>query len=154
MSVAEAYSRLRKKHPSLPSYAEVDRHFRISLLESEEHLLEGIRQKMVEALDVFTTTLECMMNPDTASLRQMYEYRCFDDDDRNAMLEVYRKLMLFDRELLELDLVDDEKQAVEIVRRITESWPGVKKAMLPFVRTQKACWEGLRESKEIFKYMG
>jgi hypothetical protein len=154
MSVADAYNSLRKKHTALPPFTEVDRHFKISLLDSEEHLLEGIRQKMVEHLDMFTNALECLMNPDTASLRQMYEYRCFSDEDRNQMLELYRRMMLFDRELLELELVEDEKQAADIVRRITEAWPGLKKAMLPYIRKQKGCWESFKESKEIFKYMG
>lgn len=152
--IKDAYEKLRKKYKVLPDFEKIDNEFEISTIEKKDFLIRNIKRKINEKLELLNNVLDKMVHPDPASLIEMVEAKCFDYDDRSQIFELHKKLLLLQKDILELDLLQDEKTDVDFIKKITEQWSSIRKEMLPNVRKLKDCWKETKEIRETLAYLG
>lgn len=147
------YQAYKKKYSSLPNFEVLDHEFEISSIESELFVLRQIRKKAGERIEGFIKFIEEILQPEGASFSSMYECLCFDDTEKKAMLDIYKKMMILHRSLVSADIALDNKQDVEVIKLVTKEWPVLSKKLLPYVEKIKKHWHELRETKEILDYL-
>src|SRR3989338_4563975 len=90
--IEKQYSELKKKF-KLPEFKEIDNEFELSDLEETNFLLRAIMRRISEKLDFYSTVLEEVLQPDASNLYAMHETRYFDDEEKNSMYDLYKRLM-------------------------------------------------------------
>ena len=58
------------------------------------------------------------------------------------------------RELMGLELLNDEKASAQFIKEFVAEWPQIKKSLLPFVEKLKLVWKEPRKDKERLEYLG
>ena len=153
MITKEIYEKLRKKH-SLPDYETLNNEVEISSIEQEEFLIRAIRRKIIEKTGELRDMLESILQPGAESFADLHECRFFDDNDKKKIIEIYKKLMIFNRFSSEAELVADDKKDAEFINEFFKEWGKLKKSVLPFLEMAKKCWEEETEIEEKLEYMG
>ncbi len=148
------YDELRKKYPELPSYEAVNSEFEIYSIEKPDFLTRQIRRKIVERMDLFLEILEQVIQPNTERFVSFYECSCFNDKEKNEVLVLFKKLMVYYRSLVVADVIQDEKNDVRVIREVFNEWPGLRKQILPYLEKVKMHWHELKQVKEILNYLG
>ncbi|MBI2653575.1 hypothetical protein HYX02_02065 [Candidatus Woesearchaeota archaeon] len=151
--IEKQYNELRKKH-KLPEFKDFDFEFEISDLEETNFLLRAIVRRIAEKLDFYTTMLEEILQPDTSNLYAMHETRNFSDTEKNKMYDLYRKLMDYNRQSIEVALNHDEKEEVDFINRFFDDWKELKKELLMYIKKMRASWNEEVDIKEDVGYLG
>lgn len=151
--IEKQYNELRKKH-KLPEFIEIDFEFEISDLEETNFLLRNIIRKIAEKLDFYSTMLEEVLQPDTSNLYAMHETRYFDEDEKNQMYDIYRKLMNLNRQSIEISLLRNDNNDADFISNAFEEWKAIKKELLKFVKKMRASWKIEADIKEDIGYLG
>ncbi len=151
--IEKQYSELRKKF-KLPEFKDIDFEFELSDLEETNFLLRAIVRRIAEKLDFYTTMLEEVLQPDTSNLYAMHETRFFDEEEKKQMYDLYRKLMNFNRQSIEVSLEHNEEEKVNFVSNIFNEWKQLKLELLKFVKKMKASWKTESDIKEDLGYLG
>ena len=144
--IRSAYEKLRKKY-NLPELNELDSEFEISAIEHEESLLSNIRKKIIERLAFFVDALEPTVQP-TEAIVNVYELRQLSESERNAAIEVYKKLMYWVRAAMETTAYADERKDAEFVKELFKQWPNLKKELISTFSRLKAVWKNEEKAKE------
>jgi len=84
----------------------------------------------------------------------MYECRCFTDDEKKQVIDVFKHLMEKYRLLMETDLIGDDKIDAETIKQIFNLWTSEKQQIIVFMRKIRECWQEHVEPKEILEYLG
>jgi len=152
--IKEAYDAMRKDYPVLPRYEDLDKEFEICLIEREHSLLRSVKKKIAEKFELVLDVLEQLINPETTSFADMYEYSCFTNDEKKQILDVFRHLMEHYRLILETDLLTDEQKDAEAIRKLHDVWQQDKSQVIPFVKKMRECWQKHVEPKQVLDYLG
>ena len=147
------YNELKKKF-NLPEFKEVDNEFELSDLEETNFLLRSIIRRIDEKLDFYTTMIEEILQPDTSNLYAMHETRYFDENEKNMMYDLYRKLMDFNRQSIELSLQHDESNEVKFINNFFVEWNELKEELLKYAKKMRASWKTEANIKEDLGYLG
>ena len=150
--VRKLYESLRKKY-RLPGFDELDAEFEISAIEAESGLLREVRKQISEKVGNVSSLVEEVLQPDT-NLVNLYESRVFDEAEKQRLFELYKRLMVVDRTLVELMIANDEKLDAEFIKSFAAEWKKTKPELLRFVRKLKESWEKETEKGEAVGYMG
>ena len=152
--VKKDYEVLKKKY-NLPDFEALDKEFEISTIEKPDFLLRNIKKKICEKLELAADLLAKLIQPETSSIADLYEYRCFSDKDKKSIFELYSKILYLHRKLLETDLLLDDAEDASIIRHAAKEWPVLRKQVIPFVKALEACWEKTPESEHVHReYLG
>ena len=146
------YESLRKKY-KLPSLEELDSEFEISSLESETFLLREIRNKLGEKIRDVCGLVGEVLHPE-ANLADLYESRIFDEPEKQRLFELYKRLMVADRQTAELSVQNDEKLDAAFIRDFSQEWTKMKPELVKFIRRLRESWEKDTEQGEAAGYMG
>ena len=146
------YESLRKKY-KLPSLEELDSEFEISSLESETFLLREIRNKLGEKIRDVCGLVGEVLHPE-ANLADLYESRVFDEQEKQKLFELYKRLMVADRQTAELSVQNDEKLDAAFIRDFSREWAKMKPELVKFIRRLRESWEKDTEQGEAAGYMG
>lgn len=146
------YESLRRKY-KLPAFDELDAEFEISAIEAETALLREVRKQISEKVGNVNSLVEEVLQPDT-NLVNLYESRVFDEDEKKRLFELYKRLMVVDRNLVELMIANDEKLDAAFIKSFHEEWRKIKPELLRFIRKLKESWEKETEEGETAGYMG
>lgn len=146
------YESLRRKY-KLPAFDELDAEFEISAIEAETALLREVRKQISEKVGNVNSFVEEVLQPDT-NLVNLYESRVFDEDEKKRLFELYKRLMVVDRNLVELMIANDEKLDAAFIKSFHEEWRKIKPELLRFIRKLKESWEKETEEGETAGYMG
>jgi len=141
------------KRYNLPSYKELDSEFEISNIEQDSYLLRAIRRKMIEKLEFFCKIIESLIFPDTSSLAALQESKILDDEKRTQLLKLYKKLMIYDRISLSLEIDNDDKKNVKLINDLFQEWEEIKPQLMDLVKGMTDSWSKDDESLEE-KYFG
>ena len=148
------YNELRKKF-KLPEFMEIDFEFEISDLEETSFLLRAIIRRIAEKLDLYSSMLEELLQPDASNLYAMHETRYFDDDEKKQMYELYTKLMNLNRMSIEVSLQHDGKEEAEFINNLFDEWKMLKQELLRFVKKMRVSWKTEEaDIKEDLGYLG
>jgi len=154
MKIKEEYEKLKKKH-SLPDFKELDESFEVSTIDREEFLLREIRRKIDEKIELYIKLLERLLQPDPSSLSDMYECKIFEDDEKDELYQLFKKLMYFDRFSIETSVGENDKRSSDFINKFWREWPEIKGKFLNFAKKAKDEW--LKETKitdEERRYLG
>ena len=154
MAVKQAYDKLRKKYKELPEFAKLNKEFEISTIEKKDFLLREIQRKIREKIQQLQEVLDKIINPELKNFADVYECRCFTNNEKNQALEVYKQLMFLDRSIKEAELVQDEKTSVEVIKAACKEWPEFRKKTTKFVKKLKECWKKPVKTREALEYLG
>ena len=146
------YESLRQKY-KLPSLEELDSEFEISSLESETFLLREIRNKLGEKIRDVCGLVGEVLHPE-ANLADLYESRVFDEPEKQRLFELYKRLMVADRQTAELSVKNDEKLDAAFIRDFSQEWTKMKPELVKFIRRLRESWEKDTEQGEAAGYMG
>lgn len=141
-----------KKH-NLPSFKELDIEFDISNIEHDGYLLRAIRRKMIEKAELFCKILESLMLPDASSLSSIQESKILDENTRQNMLKLFKKLMVYDRISLSLEIDNDDKKNIKFIKDLYSEWKEIKPQLMEIVKNMTDAWTKDDESLEE-KYFG
>ncbi|MBI2005638.1 MAG: hypothetical protein HYS80_02645 [Candidatus Aenigmarchaeota archaeon] len=151
--IEKQYSELRKKF-KLPEFKEIDFEFELSDLEETNFLIRNIIRRIAEKLDFYTTVIEENLQPDTSNLYAMHETRYFDEYEKKQMYDLYRKLMSFNRQSIEVSLKRNEIEEAEFINKFFSEWKPLKEELLFYVKKMKDSWKKEVDIKEDLGYLG
>ncbi|PIN69227.1 hypothetical protein COV93_06355 [Candidatus Woesearchaeota archaeon CG11_big_fil_rev_8_21_14_0_20_43_8] len=127
---------------SLPSFKDLDNEFEVGAVETPcSSLLSSVRNKMIERVGYFIKVLDDLLYRPDNSYANMHEVQGFSESERKSLFHLYKKLILLDRTSLELNLLLDEKQDADFIKRLFDVWQDVKPELLELVRKMKHVWE-------------
>jgi hypothetical protein len=150
----EAYNKIKKEF-DLPDFDVINSEFEIITIEPDGFLLREIKRKINERLSSACELLTKLIQPETTSLVDLYEYRCFDDAEKKKIFDLFCHVMYLKRKINESELLLDDKVDAAIIKEAAEIWPKLRKKMIPFVKELEVCWKNTPESdKEIKEYLG
>lgn len=151
-TIKRQYETLRRKY-KLPSFEELDAEFSISPIDAESFLLAEVRHKITDKLNDVSCLLEEVLHPDT-NLVDLYESRVFDEDEKKELFEIYKRLMVADRNAAELSVLNEEKLDADFVKSFIAEWRKLKPELVKFIRKLKESWKKETEEGEAAGYMG
>ncbi|MBI2651051.1 hypothetical protein HYX01_01130 [Candidatus Woesearchaeota archaeon] len=151
--IEKSYNELCKKF-NLPKFKSIDEEFEISTLDTEKFLLSDILGKVAERLGFYIDVIGNLAHPDASSLSTMHEIRFFSDDEKSAMYKLFKKLMKYDRSIMELMLINDNSKNAEFLNHFFPEWIGLKKEILVFIKKIKESWEKDTTIEEDIGYLG
>jgi len=150
----EKYDKIRKDL-DLPDFDLLNNEFEITTIEPDGFLLREIKRKINERLSSACELLTKLIQPETTSLVDIYEYRCFDDAEKKKIFALFCNVMYLKRKINESELLLDDKVDAAIIKQVAETWPKMRQQMIPFVKELEVCWEKTPESdKELKEYLG
>ena len=152
-NIKEQYGKLKEKY-DLPGFKEVDKEFEISAIENESFLLRGIINKIVERIDFFSGLFEDLLQPDPSLLKSMYEAKIFNDEERKTIYTLYKKLMVLNRQSVEVSLKREEKEDAVFIGNTFDEWKELKTSISKIVDKLKDSWKKEADSKEELGYLG
>ncbi|MBD3303631.1 hypothetical protein GF343_00650 [Candidatus Woesearchaeota archaeon] len=152
--VEKVYAKLKKEF-DLPDFDFLNKEFEIATIEPDGFLLREIKRKIKDRLNYASDILNKIIQPETAALSDLYEYRCFDDEDKQKIFELFSRILYLSRKIVESEFLLDEKKDAEIIKEVAEKWPDIRKEMIPFVKSLEACWQEIPSSDHGLKeYLG
>jgi len=152
--VKEAYKKIKKDF-DLPGFDILNKEFEISTIEPEGFLLREIKRKINEKLSSARDLLTALIQPESTSLVDLYECRCFDDETKNNIFALFSRVMHLKRKINESELLLDDNIDAAIIKEVAEKWPKIREQMIPFVKELEACWKTTPVSDKLSKeYLG
>jgi len=151
--IEKQYNELRKKY-NLPEFKVIDFELEISDLEKTNFLLRAITRRIAEKLDFYATVIEEILNPDTSKLYAMHETRNFEAAEKSSMYDLYRKLMDYSRQSIEVSLIREEREEADFINGFFNDWKELKKDLLKYIKKMRASWKEEADIKEDLGYLG
>ncbi len=152
--VKEAYYKLKKKYSFLPNFRELNNEFEITTIENTEFLVREIRRKIGEKFSTFMDRLARTLQPETISISDFYEFRCFNTDEKTKLFNLFKELRFQYRHFMHLDLLMDDKKEAEAIRDSLKFWKIFRKKLEPYFKSLEQCWAREYKEKEILEYLG
>ncbi len=147
INIKEEYEKLKHK---LPEFNRLNEEFEVSRIESEykkEFLLRDIRRKINDKLIFFCRIIEGLLFPTHANIISMLESKFFDENTKKRVLDLYKQLMIFERESLRLDIIPDDEKDARYINDVFNKWLEYKKEMKNIVDIMQDAWR--KEEKII-----
>ena len=137
INIKEEYEKLKYK---LPKFDGLDEEFEISSIKHKEFLLRGIRRKMNEKVIFFCRIIESLLYPTTNHIINMNEIKEFNEEDKKDIEDLYKKLMIFERDSLITDVEPDEKKDVDYINKLFDEWGSLKRDILKITKKMRESW--------------
>jgi len=147
------FDSLKHKYSNLPSYEIINQEFEISELEGD-FISRQIIKKIQEKLDTPLKIVEQILQPDISSFSEMFEMTCFTEEDKKNISNVYKKLMIIYRNLMEAEVKQDEEHDVKVITETAEEFPQIRNECAGYLVKLKSCWTGTEKGKDILEYLG
>lgn len=151
--IEKEYVRLSSKH-KLPRFQEIDAEFEISCLESEKFLLKNILKSIGEKLEFYIDIFGGIVHPDGTSMSSMYEMRFFLDTEKNEMYILFKKMMKFHRQIIEIVLMNNDYEQAKFLNEFVSEWREMKKKLAIYLSKMKDAWEKETSIQEDLGYFG
>lgn len=150
INLKEEYQKFTKYN--LPSYEEINKEFEIYSIEKPDFLLTNIRRRIHEKLAFFARILEGILYPNPSSLVNIQEAKFFTEEEKNEILNLYKKLVILERNSDKLDIKGDEKDEADFINKIFKEWPAIRDQMLDFIKKIEKEWKKEEKSSEDFYF--
>jgi len=153
MEIKTEYERLKKKY-NLPNFGKLNEEFEIYSIEKKDCLLRNIRRRIIEKLGFFTRILDNVLYPNSGSLVSIHESKFFSDEEKLRLSDLYKELMIYERESLALDVSPDEKEDALVIKKIFKDWNRLKKEVENVVNKMEKSWKTKDEDLKNNIYFG
>ena len=152
VDIEKAYSQLAARH-ALPPYADMERHFFISSIETDSLTLKDIRHKMMDKFEYVQHILEEVLNPD-ATLVTMAEMRAFSEPERDGMYGLFKRIMCVGRQAVLLNIDSEEKAEAAWIRQSFIVWRSELPKLSSIVSKLVRVWMEDVDLKTRVEYLG
>ena len=141
------YKKLQEKY-KLPSFEKLNEDFGIEkAIESEtDFTIREIRKQISEKVYNYLRLVETLINPVNAPMSIMSIVKAFGMDEKNKLVEIYKKLVKSEWELIAIDLEFPEKKEAEFIKEMYEIWQHIKKDIVEVVEAVSVNWEAKTQS--------
>jgi hypothetical protein len=146
------YAKLQKKH-RLPSWDDLDSEFEIDTSDEPSSILRHIRRHMCETFEGYTKILEDILHPESA-ISALYELKVLDEEGKEQLFSIYRRLMMLLRYGLETGLARSDEKDAEFIRQAYKDWAAIKPDFMKVAKKLKSSWENDTDIKEQQAYFG
>ncbi len=145
------------KH-TLPKFEDLDQEFEISNsnvkdIKEKRFLIKNIRRRVNDKVIFYCRVIENLIYPNQSNFISMLELKSFTDKEKQDMSKLYKKLMLYERESLILDINPDEKRDVNYINSLWKDWHEFKKDLIRISQKMKDSWN-FEEKEEKDNYFG
>ena len=151
--IQKAYEELRKRHPGLPLFSEVDSLFEISNMEKERFLLRSIRRSILEEIEYLLHSMEPVFQPEN-SVAGMHECRFLQEDEKQRFFDLYRKLAALHRKGIAAALRYQEDEEAAFIASVCRVWKPLAADVATYLAKIAGVWERESESEEKAGYFG
>lgn len=152
--IKDAYEDLRKRFKSLPAFEEIDTELELSALENEHFLLRNVKKRLEERLEDLSSMLGDIVHPSSESPALVYEWRCFDQKEKKAILALYKRVQFLMRAFCEADLISTDQTDAQLIIEAFKAWKDIRKECIPLAKRLKECWTKEIDYKEDLGYLG
>ena len=136
-----------KKDFKLPPFAKLNHEIELSTVEPSEFFLRAIRRRFVEKIMFFSKVIENMIYPGNGSLANMHESKFFTEKEKQQLADIYKKLIIFERKSIELDIDPNENQEAALISELYKELPNIKSNLSQAIKTVKDGW--LKNNKKF-----
>ncbi|MFH1409665.1 MAG: hypothetical protein ABIH34_07175 [Nanoarchaeota archaeon] len=125
------------KEKKIPSWEELSHSF--DLTEDAKSLIE-VRKMIAEHLEGYIKYLEELLHPEQ-SLASLYECKLFDDEEKQTIFTLFKRLMFIHRRALELSLENGEDADISFINEAFTDWKAVKGQLKGIISRVKQSWK-------------
>ncbi|MBS3143600.1 hypothetical protein J4446_01855 [Candidatus Woesearchaeota archaeon] len=150
VNVKEEYNKLKYK---LPKFEELNNDFEIDFIKEKIFLIRQVRRKINEKVIFFCRIIEGLLYPTQQHIINVTEIKNFSDEKKKEIEKIYKKLMVYERQSLLLDVYPDDKKDAEFINDVFNFWKKIKKEMEEVVVLMKETWKK-EFSQEKNNYFG
>lgn len=151
--IKQEYGKLCNRFKDLPSFDWLNKEFEIWTIEKPGMLTRQIRRRLNERLIFLCRILENLIYPSLQNVLSSYESNFFSDDEKKSFMELHRKLMVFERQNMLLDVnCNTEEDDVDFIISLVKEWAGFKSEVSKIIVKMEDSWrkEIKEEGEEYF----
>ncbi len=146
------YTLLRNKY-NLPELEQLNNFFEILPIKEEDNILRTIVKKLLEILNNNIKLFSALIQPDT-SIKEMYEYKEFNDEERQEISKTYKQLMLLKRSGERTLMSYDEKELCNYITLVFNNWQELSKKIHYTLTRLEEAWKKEDLKKDELGYFG
>ena len=120
-------------------------------LSEEDMTLNGILRKMSETLELYLKIIQQILQPE--EFHSLHECNIFEDEEKAALFELYKRIIITHREILKSEIMNDEKDALSTIQYVHEEITSVRSEMVKIVKRLQDSWK-IAEKKNSARYFG
>jgi|WetSurMetagenome_2_1015567.scaffolds.fasta_scaffold770318_1 hypothetical protein len=151
--MVQEYNKLKAKY-SLPDFSEMDKEFSIGNIEPGTLVLRNISFKIAERCGIALKILGDLIQPEN-HLADMQEAERLSQNDKDKVVELFKKLSYYERDFLIRDFDFDEKKCAELIVGFYAVWIVLKQDFLKILISVRDTWKVKdRSTEEYGGYFG
>ena len=146
-SLKKDYKKIQKKY-NLPDFRKLNEDFYIEKISETEtdYLVREVRKFMSEKFSHYLRLVEAILNPTNVPMFVFSIVKIITKEEKDKLVEVYKKLSKIEVELLEIDLYFSEKKEADFINQSYKIWLEIKGDMQMVVEVIKKNWDNKSES--------
>ena len=134
------YTQLAKNY-NLPNFDDLNKDFEISIIDKKDFISRRIRRRLCEKVIFYCKIIENLIYPMGQNPLNLYEINFISEEDKQNLVKVHKRLMVFERKSLLLDVsAGEEAGDIEYIRDLLKDWPEFKKELIRLVSIIKDSW--------------
>ncbi|MEK6835744.1 MAG: hypothetical protein AABX55_01860 [Nanoarchaeota archaeon] len=138
--IKQEYNKLKYK---LPKFENLDEEFEISSanIKSKEFLLRNVRRRVNEKVVFYCRIIEGLLYPNANNIIGMFEIKAFNEDEKEEISKIYKRLMRYERGSLLIDVNPDDTKDVDYINNLLKEWKEFKQALTKITEKMRNSWE-------------
>jgi hypothetical protein len=105
----------------------------------KEHITLGlIKHKLSETLEAYLEIIQQMLQPE--EFHALYESNAFDDNDKQELLQLYKRIIIIHRELLKAHILSDEEKSIATINTAYKDICNIKPKIVDIVDKMQKSW--------------
>ena len=120
-------------------------------LTEEQSSTMAIMRKMGETLEYYIKMLIQLLQPE--EFHSLHECTIFDDDEKEHVFEIYKNLMITHRELLNAEILNNEKNNIATIQYAHTELKNIKPELYKIASKMQESWKRT-ETKGKARYFG
>ena len=152
-TIEKRYNVLKTKY-DLPDYNLLNINFMIEDIDSESKLiLAKIRIKIHEKIEYYVKIIESILQPDS-NLSSMYEAHYINDQQRNQLYMLFKKLMHILRKSNLVSINNTNELNAEFIKNSYNEWSSFKDEVEKHIKRLSEAWKKETDIKNDYSYFG
>ncbi len=136
-NIKEEYNNFKCK---LPKFNDINNEFELEFIKDKPFLLRQVRRRMNEKVIFFCRIIEGLLYPTQQHITNATESKNFSESKKKEVHKIYKKLMIYERQSLLLDVSPKDKEDVKFINDVFNFWKKTKKDMEEIVKLMKESW--------------
>ena len=147
------YLKLQKKY-KLPVFNKLKEELELDPNEENPFPLKLIRRRMHDKLTYAAKVLEMVLFPNPQSLPSIYESKFFDEDEKEVMGELYKRILSLERESNRLDIIPSYNEDAKFINKSLKEWQKIKPKIAKLLKKAEIAWVKEKSNLENHHYFG